>query len=79
MEIFILLIIINKIMSTDLPFPEIMYTYPEDLKKEIYEYLNQLNETEKKIYLIAFNHLGSSFHITRTNGFQEWKKKKNDG
>ena len=59
----------------DLPVPEITNHYPEELKREIYEYLNQLNETEKKIYMIAYEHLGSSFHITRTNGFQEWKLK----
>lgn len=63
-------------MQRDLPIPEIMNTYPEELKKEINEYLNQLNETEKKIYMIAFEHLGSSFHIIRTNGFQEWRQKK---
>jgi hypothetical protein len=68
-------LLITKIMQTDLPIPETVYKYSEDLKKDIFEYLEQLNETEKKIYIIAFQHLGSSFHITRTNGFQEWRQR----
>jgi hypothetical protein len=33
------------------------------------------NETQKKAYLIAFHHLGSSFNIYKSNGFKEWKAK----
>ena len=63
-------------MQIDLPIPEAIDAYSDDLKKEIYEYLNQLNDTEKYVYKIAYEHLGASFHITRTNGFQEWKQKR---
>ena len=30
----------------------------------------------KQAYLIAYNHLGSSFNIYKSNGFKEWKGKK---
>lgn len=40
------------------------------------EYFNQLNVQEKKAFLIAKNHLGSSFHIGKSNGYNEWFKKK---
>jgi hypothetical protein len=36
-----------------------------------------LDDHNKKAYEIAFNHLGSSFNIYRSNGFKEWKQKKN--
>lgn len=50
--------------------------YNEDLKNEIYEYLNSFNEINIKAYNIASNHLGSSFNIVKSNGFIEWKKQK---
>jgi hypothetical protein len=39
------------------------------------EYLNQLSIQEKKAFQIAKNHLGSSFHIIKSNGYNEWLKK----
>ena len=50
--------------------------YSIEQKQEIIEYLNQLNDIEKKAYRIAIEHLGSSFHILKSNGFNEWKKNK---
>ena len=44
-------------------------------EKSINAYLQQFNETEKKAYLIAKSHLGTSFNIARSNGYIEWKKK----
>jgi hypothetical protein len=32
-----------------------------------------MNESQKKAYLIAKDHLGSSFNILKSNGFSEWK------
>jgi len=40
------------------------------------EYWNSLSNFEKKAFLIAKNHLGSSFHIEKSNGYNEWLKKK---
>jgi hypothetical protein len=30
------------------------------------------NEQQKKAYVIAYDHLGSSFNIYKSNGFKEW-------
>ena len=37
-------------------------------------YLISLNEKEKKAYEIARSHLGTTFHLMKSNGFIEWKK-----
>ena len=50
--------------------------YSIEKQREIYEYLQNMDEIDKKAYLIAMNHLGSSFNIYRSNGFKEWKQSK---
>jgi tRNA U34 5-carboxymethylaminomethyl modifying enzyme MnmG/GidA len=50
--------------------------YPIDIQKEIFEYLNELDEIHRKGYQIAYDHLGTSFNITRSNGFKSWQNKK---
>ena len=50
--------------------------YSENNQKDIIDYLSSLNEFQKKAYFIAFDHLGSSFNIIRSNGFKEWGKNK---
>ena len=62
--------------NIELPVPPIFEKYSTEQKNEIMDYLNQLNDIEKKAYRIAMEHLGSSFHILKSNGFNEWKKKK---
>lgn len=59
----------------NIPYPEYVNTYPLDKKQEIYEYLKNMDEHHKKAYLIALNHLGSSFNIYKSNGFKEWKNR----
>ena len=49
---------------------------PIEDQQEIYNYLIQMNEMSKKAYLIALNHLGTSFNIYKSNGFKEWKNNK---
>jgi hypothetical protein len=56
--------------------PELVNTYPLETQREIYNYLSELNDMHKIAYHIAFNHLGSSFNILRSNGFKEWKLSK---
>jgi len=53
-----------------------IYKYPIEKQVEIFNYLNEMDEHDRKAYEIAFNHLGSSFNIYRSNGFKEWKLKK---
>ena len=55
----------------------IIKTLPIEKQKEIYQYLEELDETQKKAYKIAYDHLGSSFNISRSNGFIQWLEKKN--
>jgi len=50
--------------------------YTEEQQKEIFNYLNEMTDHEKKAYEIAVQHLGSSFNIYRSNGFILWKKNK---
>jgi len=37
-------------------------------------YIDSLNEKEKKAYEIAKSHLGTTFHLMKSNGFIQWKK-----
>jgi hypothetical protein len=59
-----------------LKIPTIVSSYSVEKQKEIFEYLSEMNEIERKGYEIAFNHLESSFDIYRSNGFIDWKKSK---
>ena len=59
----------------NIPLPELVKQYPIEKQQEIYEYLSQMDEHHKQAYLIAYNHLGSSFNIYKSNGFKEWKGK----
>jgi len=43
-------------------------------KETIKDYLEQLNDTQWKGYLIAKQYLKSSFHLTKSNGYIEYKK-----
>lgn len=59
--------------NLNIPIHEDVNSYTMDKQKEIYNYLCQLDEQQKKAYVIAFNHLGSSFNIYKSNGFKSWK------
>jgi hypothetical protein len=63
----------NELNNT-IPIPSIIYSYDDIKQKEIYQYLTHLmkNEQQKKAYVIAYDHLGSSFNIYKSNGFKEW-------
>lgn len=60
----------------NIPIPDLIHKYSLDEQKIIFDYLQQLNDHDKKAYLIAKDHLGSSFNIMKSNGFKEWKKSK---
>lgn len=61
-----------------LPISPKILILPEEDKKLIFEYLMNLTETEKICYKIAYQHLGSSFDILRSNGYSDWLKKTNN-
>jgi hypothetical protein len=49
--------------------------YTIEVQKDIFDYIQQMNDESKKAYLIAKAHLGSSFNILKSNGYKEWKNK----
>jgi hypothetical protein len=55
---------------------ELKLSIIEEKEKEILNYISQLDENSKKAYLIAKDHLGSSFNILKSNGYKEWKNNK---
>jgi hypothetical protein len=44
---------------------------------KITEYINQLSPMQQKAYNIAKQHLGTSFNISKSNGFIDWLKEQN--
>ncbi len=62
--------------SLNIKISESIKTYPIEKQREIYEYLNELDELHRKAYNIAYEHLGTSFNIARSNGFKEWLSEK---
>lgn len=66
----------NDESNIEIEIPDNSYFYDSQTLREIYEYLNSLNNIQKKAYIIAYKHLGSSFNIVKSNGFIEWKNSK---
>jgi hypothetical protein len=64
----------DKYHSVELPSQ--FYNYDEETQNSILDYLNGLTDIQKKAYVIAKHHLGSSFNIVKSNGYIDWKKKK---
>ena len=54
--------------------PEEVKNYSLEQKREVYDYLREMDEHHRRAYNIAVHHLESSFDIYRSNGFKEWKK-----
>lgn len=59
----------------ELKLPKNFVSYDEKTQDQIIKYLKQLDTIEKKAYMIGFQHLGSSFNLIKSNGFNDWKKK----
>ena len=49
----------------------------KERKEKLDEYLKTLSEREYKGYMIAKEHLGSSFDLEKSIGYIEWKNKEN--
>jgi len=58
------------------PIPENIGIYSLETQESIFNYLFQLNDIQQKAYIIAKNHLGTSFNIIRSTGYAEWLKSK---
>lgn len=58
--------------SLNLKYSDLLKTYPIEKQREIFQYLSELDEHNRKAYDIAYSHLGSSFSVSRSNGFKMW-------
>lgn len=67
-------IIDNTFSIHGLPIPAIIYNLEHEKQTEILNYIKSMDERDKKAYKIAFNHLGTSFNICKSNGYKDWKK-----
>ena len=74
--LYYLYITMQEPTSLDLSIPENIHTYPEELQTSIKNYLSSLDSLQKKAYIIAKQHLGTSFDIVRSTGYTEWNKTK---
>jgi len=48
----------------------------QNLQQLVAEYMDQLSDIERKACAIAKDHLGSSFNILKSNGFNDWIKER---
>lgn len=62
------------ISISELPLPVNFENYDSDTQAAIIEYISHLSNIEKKAYKIAYNHLGSSFNVVKSNGYNDWLK-----
>ena len=46
----------------------------DEIKNLIDNYISQLNDIEKKVLIIAKEHLETSFSIEKSIGFKQWLK-----
>jgi hypothetical protein len=60
--------------KSTLPLPNNFEMLSPDVKELVIEYINQLTEIEQKACKIAKDHLGSSFNIVKSNGYNDWLK-----
>ena len=50
-------------------FEEVVQNAPSELRETIKSYFKSMTDMQKKSFLIAKNHLGTSFNIFKSNGF----------
>ena len=43
-------------------------------QQSVLKYIKQLNSIERLAYKIGKQHLGSSFNVLKSNGYNNWKK-----
>jgi hypothetical protein len=66
----------NQSFISEIPLPNNFENYDIDIQSSIIEYITHLSDLEKKAYKIAYNHLGSSFNVVKSNGYNDWLKSK---
>ncbi len=58
-----------------LELPIAFEKYDLSTQESLIKYLKHLDDIEKKAYTIGKQHLGTSFNILKSNGYNDWKKK----
>jgi hypothetical protein len=53
---------------------EVIEKTPSEWRETIKNYLKSLNDLQKKTFMIAKNHLGTSFNVMKSNGFVNFEK-----
>ena len=61
----------------NLPIPCVIKTYSKEKQQNIFNYLQEMDDHNRKGYIIAQDHLGTSFNIYKSNGYKEWINEKN--
>ena len=66
----------QKMGVLDLPIQETVFSKPIEEQQKIYDYLVFVKDNilERKAYIIAYHHLGTSFNILKSIGYVEWMK-----
>jgi hypothetical protein len=57
-------------------FLEMYKQEPQEVQESIRQYIAEMGTLEKKACEIAKDHLGTSFHLLKSNGYIDWCKKK---
>ena len=61
-------------MDTQTLLPSNFERHSQETQQCVLDYITQLSAIEKKACFIARNHLGSSFNILKSNGYNDWLK-----
>ena len=61
----------TEMKMNDLPKHVLFYNI--EIQKSVFQYIKQLNDQEYIAYIIAKEHLGTSFNIVKSNGYINWK------
>lgn len=60
-----------------LKLPRQFESHDAETQALMIEYLKSLNKIERKAYSIGIEHLGTSYNMIKSNGFNEWRYPKN--
>ena len=60
--------------TLNLSIPDSILKLSPEQQQLVFSYLEQLNDFDRKAYIMAKNHLGTSFDILRSNGYLNWLK-----
>jgi hypothetical protein len=64
----------NDYLLFEPQFEEVIQNTPNEWRETIKSYFKSMSDMQKKTFLIAKNHLGTSFNIFKSNGFVAFEK-----